>query len=72
MGPRSKRVYEPGSRSRRHVFEFDRDQSGFCSTDVAFVVGANDVTNAAATTEFSSPIYGVPILDVEGAKTEKM
>jgi len=52
-----------------HLIEMDEINGDFAQTDVALIIGANDVTNPAARTDTGSPIYGMPILDVDKART---
>jgi NAD(P) transhydrogenase subunit beta len=51
------------------LMDLDESNPEFPQTDVALVIGANDVTNPAARTDAGSPIYGMPILDVDKART---
>jgi NAD(P) transhydrogenase subunit beta len=51
------------------LVDMDEINAEFGQTDVALIIGANDVTNPAARTDASSPIYGMPVLDVDKART---
>jgi H+-translocating NAD(P) transhydrogenase subunit beta len=51
------------------LLEMDQINGDLAQTDVAIIIGANDVTNPAARTDPTSPIYGMPILDVDKART---
>ena len=51
------------------VYAMEDINQEFATADVAYVIGANDVTNPVARTDSNSPLYGMPVLDVEKAKT---
>jgi NAD(P) transhydrogenase subunit beta len=52
-----------------HLYDIDAINDEFASTDVALVVGANDVVNPAARSDPNSPIYGMPVLNADAAQT---
>ena len=59
----------PGPANRRQLYDLDAINDEFAKTDAALVVGANDVVNPAAKTNPRSPIYGMPVLNVDQART---
>ena len=73
LSPVECRAHEcPACRGRHpydHLLDMEDVNGDFPQTDVALVIGANDVTNPAARNDTSSPIHGMPILDVDKART---